>query len=158
MDPRAQVDGFLANIGANLGMVLRLDDHGACVLVCDTGLECEIQVPPGGEQLLLSAQLTQVASDTVTGLASFALALNHNLHATRGCTLSADPDQRLYVELLRRVSELNSADFANLLGGFITTAKHLHEQIGEYLRTGGEVSTSDTQALEDVPLWQQLRV
>jgi len=156
MDARDHVNGLLIEVGSRVGQILRLSDDGRCVLMLDTGLLCEVQVPEASDQLLLSARLDEADASTSAELAAFALSLNHNLHATRGCTIAIAQDRRLYLQLARGVSELNAPEFSRLLGGFITTTKQLSERIGHFIREGEE--SLETRILaEELPLWQQVR-
>jgi hypothetical protein len=128
MDALATVDGFLRQVGSQLGTSLGLDEDGRCALDCGSDPTCVVAVPEGGaDTVLFYAPLLAVpaAGDRVT---LFERCLSLNLHGagTDGCTLGYDDVSDEIVLALSLPLALVPADiFGTLLGNFIRTTRRL---------------------------------
>jgi hypothetical protein len=153
----------MAELSRRTGLAIALDADGKCVLKCEDNLECEIFAAPSGETILLSAPISAARPGEVSGLSEFALQLNSDLSATRGCALSLDPrGSRLVMQWIGAVADLDETAFMNRLGGFILTATDINKQMREYVRSGGRTDQHPSEPVQtpetdSTLLWSHIR-
>jgi hypothetical protein len=163
MSAREQVSGFLAELGARLGVTLGLDDNGVCALEYGEGREAVVEV--NDDDLTIYLPLTPVPDTGREALFERALGMNLLGIATRGCALGYDQREGMLVlSHTLPVSALDAQGFQNVLGGILEVAGDLSSELdgqpvltAEGAAVDADVNEAEDQSSADTP-FRGLRV
>lgn len=124
-----QVDAWLGEIGAGLGLSLGLDEDGACAVTCGDGLVVSVVVPELSDSVLLHAHLGPPSGPPEAFFRGL-LARNHLFAGSGGCTLAFDEteNQAALCQALP-LALTDRARFVNSFGHFIDTAIALAQEL-----------------------------
>lgn len=126
------VEAGLEEFGQALGLVLELDENGACALDYDDDQQCTIEYTEARQTLLIWTELLPVPQTGRTALLEKALSLNANPFTTGGAALGYDAaKQCLTLSYLCPASSLQAAEVASTIGDFLLLAIDLRDRLRE---------------------------
>jgi hypothetical protein len=125
----SQVDGWLQEIGAAVGVELQLDADLGCAFECAHGLIVSLSLTRAEDGVALHTHLLPPRGDEAAFFRDL-LVRNHHFAGTQGCTLAYDnvAGQVALCRLLPSAS-LDREGFRASLAHFISTAASLHEEL-----------------------------
>ncbi len=125
---RTSVNQWLSDMSPELV----LDDFNYCAITAENGIECALEIAPGGETLSFYAPLVEVAAEDQNHTFRKALSLNLFQVETVGASIAFDRHNGFVVlNLLHTVEDLDKTTFANTLNNFVATAQKLKTALKE---------------------------
>lgn len=126
MNARETIDACLSELGAQLGLPLRLEKDGSCTMIYGDGHEASVSVPDGSDLVILHARIGRADAKDKAKFYADLLRMNLFGDRTNGCSLALDPSlETIVLWYARPVSGLDATAFSNLVGNFLQTVDHL---------------------------------
>ncbi|CAM2009687.1 CesT family type III secretion system chaperone [Acanthopleuribacter pedis] len=126
-----QVKHWLAQLGAQIGVALSLDDEGLCSLTAGEDLTVDVICPPGDTCFYLNLTLLDLTGQSSREMVlQQALTMNLFQQETAGAAIALDPDaEALMLCFTQPVEGTQFSTFNNILTNLVTTGRQLKGQL-----------------------------
>lgn len=133
MNSREQIDHFLTELGAKLGISnLCLNEEGLCAFTYLNAFDFIIEVPESGNTVAMHSPLMSLKEIGNETLYKKLLILNFLGIETAGTTFAINQDTQEIVLCYRHpIEHLESTSFENLVGNFLEIAEEFWLQLSQ---------------------------
>ena len=138
----------IESLGRKIGLNLRIDDEGACVLSVDD-MTVTLQGLPEVESVGFWGEIGEPPPQGLDRLLSAMLNANHMFRGTGGATLSRDSESgKFYLCRVMDMRSLEPEAFANALERFVNTLEAWIRLVKDYRETADDASAETTEVAD----------